>query len=93
MNGILIRHAEPSDYESIISVVDEWWGGRRMAAMLPKLFFVHFQPTSFIGQGRTKPRCWLNVETNCRDGCFSGLEWPFCHRNGHDGREGLPREP
>jgi predicted N-acetyltransferase YhbS len=50
MNGMLIRHVEPSDYPPIIAVVDEWWGGRRMADMLPKLFFVHFRPTSFVAE-------------------------------------------
>lgn len=47
MNEVVIRHVEPDDYQPIISVVDEWWGGRPMADMLPKLFFVHFRPTSF----------------------------------------------
>ncbi len=50
MNDILIRHAEPADYQPIISVVDAWWGGRRMTDMLPKLFFVHFRPTSFVAE-------------------------------------------
>jgi ribosomal protein S18 acetylase RimI-like enzyme len=45
-----IRHAEPSDYGRVASVVDEWWGGRQMAAMLPKLFFVHFRDTSFVAE-------------------------------------------
>ena len=45
-----IRHAEPTDYPQIIAVVDAWWGGRRMADMLPKLFFVHFRPTSFVAE-------------------------------------------
>lgn len=45
---LLIRHAEPSDHAKIIAIVDEWWGGRRMAGMLPKMFFVHFRPTSFV---------------------------------------------
>ena len=45
-----IRHAEPQDYGEIIGVVDEWWGGRAMAAMLPKLFFVHFRDTSFVAE-------------------------------------------
>jgi ribosomal protein S18 acetylase RimI-like enzyme len=44
------RHAEPSDYAQVIGVVDEWWGGRQMAAMLPKLFFVHFRDTSFVAE-------------------------------------------
>ncbi|MGB5135490.1 MAG: GNAT family N-acetyltransferase [Prochlorococcaceae cyanobacterium] len=47
MAEVVIRHVEQDDYQPIISVVDEWWGGRPMAAMLPKLFFVHFSSTSF----------------------------------------------
>ena len=46
----MIRPLEPSDYGRVIAVVDEWWGGRRMAAMLPKLFFVHFADTSFAAE-------------------------------------------
>lgn len=45
---VVIRHAEPADYARVIAVVDAWWGGRSMAAMLPKLFFVHFRQTSFV---------------------------------------------
>lgn len=45
-----IRHAEPSDYATVIASIDDWWGGRRMAAMLPKLFFVHFRDTSFVAE-------------------------------------------
>jgi ribosomal protein S18 acetylase RimI-like enzyme len=47
---VSIRHAEPRDYADVIAVVDEWWGGRSMAAMLPKLFFVHFRDTSFVAE-------------------------------------------
>ncbi|MEJ8548791.1 GNAT family N-acetyltransferase [Brevibacillus borstelensis] len=43
-----IRHARESDYIPVISVIDDWWGGRHMADMLPKLFFQHFQNTSFV---------------------------------------------
>jgi ribosomal protein S18 acetylase RimI-like enzyme len=46
----VIRHAEPADYSQVIGVVDEWWGGRSMAAMLPRLFFVHFRDTSFVAE-------------------------------------------
>jgi GNAT superfamily N-acetyltransferase len=42
-----IRHLEEADYEPIIAVVDDWWGGRRMTHMLPRLFFIHFRDTSF----------------------------------------------
>ena len=47
---MLIRHAEGTDYARVIDVIDEWWGGREMAAMLPKLFFVHFRDTSFVAE-------------------------------------------
>ena len=46
----LVRHLEPTDYEQIIAVIDEWWGGRRMTDMLPKLFFVLFESTSFVAE-------------------------------------------
>jgi len=48
--SLVIRHAEPADYARVIAVVDDWWGGRQMAAMLPKLFFVHFRDTSFVAE-------------------------------------------
>jgi L-amino acid N-acyltransferase YncA len=43
-----LRHAEPSDHARVLAVLDQWWGGRQMTAMLPRLFFVHFRPTSFV---------------------------------------------
>ena len=46
-----IRHAEPSDYGRVISRVNTWWGGRVMAPMLPRLFFVHFEGTSYVVDG------------------------------------------
>ena len=42
MNEIEIRHVEQGDYHVIISVVDQWWGGRPMTGMLPKLVFFNF---------------------------------------------------
>jgi ribosomal protein S18 acetylase RimI-like enzyme len=43
-----IRHAQPSDYGRVIQHVNAWWEGREMAPMLPQLFFVHFESTSFV---------------------------------------------
>ncbi|MCL5782644.1 MAG: GNAT family N-acetyltransferase [Candidatus Thermoplasmatota archaeon] len=43
-----IRNTRESDYAKIISVINDWWGGRKMADMLPHLFFEHFQNTSFV---------------------------------------------
>jgi hypothetical protein len=42
-----IRPLRPSDFAPVIAVIDEWWGGRAMARMLPRLFFDHFTDTSF----------------------------------------------
>jgi GNAT superfamily N-acetyltransferase len=50
VTDIHVRHAEPADYQPVISAIDDWWGGRHMADMLPKLFFVHFRPTSFVAE-------------------------------------------
>lgn len=45
-----IREIRESDYDFIIGVLNEWWGGRNMSDMLPKLFFSHFQSTSLIAE-------------------------------------------
>jgi predicted GNAT superfamily acetyltransferase len=47
---MILRHVRESDYVPVISVIDDWWGGRHMADMLPKLFFQHFQDTSFVAE-------------------------------------------
>ena len=43
-----IRRATLDDHADVVGVVDQWWGGRRMAALLPSLFFEHFAGTSLI---------------------------------------------
>jgi ribosomal protein S18 acetylase RimI-like enzyme len=43
-----IRPISERDHAPIIAVVDQWWGGRQMAGLLPRLFFAHFQDTSFV---------------------------------------------
>jgi ribosomal protein S18 acetylase RimI-like enzyme len=45
-----IRPAEPSDHGRVAAVLDDWWGGRPMRDMLPRLFFVHFRQTSFVAE-------------------------------------------
>jgi hypothetical protein len=46
--NITIRQANPDDYDRVIGDVDDWWGGRQMAAMLPRLFFTHFRPWTYV---------------------------------------------
>ena len=48
--AVSIRHAKPSDYGRVIGRVNVWWGGRDMAPVLPKLFFLHFEGTSFVAE-------------------------------------------
>jgi predicted GNAT superfamily acetyltransferase len=50
LSGVEIRPAQPADHARVIAVLNEWWGGRRMVDMLPRLFFVHFRDTSFVAE-------------------------------------------
>ncbi|WP_163527162.1 GNAT family N-acetyltransferase [Halobacillus ihumii] len=45
-----IRNVKSSDYYVLSPLINKWWGGRQMADMLPKLFFDHFNSTSFIAE-------------------------------------------
>jgi len=45
-----IRHLTSADHAPIIRVLDDWWSGRHMSDMLPKLFFTHFSDTSLIAE-------------------------------------------
>lgn len=49
-----IRHLEERDYHPIIQVLDSWFDGRPLAKLLPRIFFIHFQPTSFAVQEDNK---------------------------------------
>jgi ribosomal protein S18 acetylase RimI-like enzyme len=44
-----IRTARPEDYDTIIAVVDDWWG-RPIAGALQRVFLDHFYPTSLIAE-------------------------------------------
>jgi len=47
---VRIRPIRPSDHRPVISVIDDWWNGRHMADMLPRLFFEHFTDTCFAAE-------------------------------------------
>jgi ribosomal protein S18 acetylase RimI-like enzyme len=49
-DNITIRSATPADHSAVSAVIPEWWGGRDLRASVPKLFFIHFSPTSFIAE-------------------------------------------
>ena len=46
--GLEIRTCRPEDHSRIIGVLKDWWGGRDLTWMLPKLFLNHFHNTSFV---------------------------------------------
>jgi len=45
-----IRPLTPEDYDFISPKLDDWWGGRPVRQLLPRLFFEHFSDTSFVVQ-------------------------------------------
>jgi ribosomal protein S18 acetylase RimI-like enzyme len=50
MGEVTLRPLRADDHAPIIRVLDAWWGGRPMRDMLPRLFFEHFNTTSFIAE-------------------------------------------
>lgn len=51
--GWVLRRPLPEDHARVVAVVDEWWDGRPMAAMLPRLYFEHFAGTSLVAESRS----------------------------------------
>lgn len=50
IDSIQVRNGIPSDYENVISVMPNWWGGRDLSSSVLKLFFIHFCNTTFIAE-------------------------------------------
>jgi GNAT superfamily N-acetyltransferase len=49
------RRPTDADHPAVVAIVDEWWGGRKVRALLPRLWFEHFAGSSWIvesGEGR-----------------------------------------
>jgi ribosomal protein S18 acetylase RimI-like enzyme len=52
---LAFRRPTEADHRRVVAVVDDWWGGRRLRHLLPRLWFQHFCGTSWIaddGEGR-----------------------------------------
>lgn len=43
-----VRNGTVNDYAKVIASVDNWWSGRNVSVMLPRLFFEHFCDTTFV---------------------------------------------
>jgi len=46
--SLTFRRPIPADYERVMGVMPDWWGGRDLRSMLPKIFFEHFRRTSLV---------------------------------------------
>lgn len=50
MSELALRRPTAEDHARLIGSIDEWWGGRAMRALLPRLWFEHFAGTSWIAE-------------------------------------------
>jgi GNAT superfamily N-acetyltransferase len=52
-DGLDLRFRRPieADHPRLIAVIDEWWGGRTMHTLLPRLWLQHFTETSWMAEG------------------------------------------
>jgi ribosomal protein S18 acetylase RimI-like enzyme len=48
--GIRYRRPTEADYRPIVMVVNDWWGGRQIDAILPRLWLQHFNETSWLAE-------------------------------------------
>ena len=46
--ALRFRRPTEADHAPIVELVNEWWGGRHMRELLPRLWFRHFTGTSWI---------------------------------------------
>jgi hypothetical protein len=60
--SVSVRVARPEDYDSIVAVVDEWWG-RSVSPSLPRLFLDYFWSTSRVGEDEHGLAAFLSSRT------------------------------
>ena len=49
-DDIRFRRPVEADHPRLIGQVDDWWGGRGVHAMLPRVWFQHFNGTSWVAE-------------------------------------------
>jgi len=47
------RRPTETDYARVVRVVDDWWDGRAIHVLLPRLWFQHFTGTSWLAEDDT----------------------------------------
>jgi ribosomal protein S18 acetylase RimI-like enzyme len=50
VEGIAFRRPTEADYPAISGVIDDWWGGRQLDHLLPRLWLQHFTGTSWLAE-------------------------------------------
>lgn len=50
--AVSLRYRRPTedDYLRVVGVVDDWWDGRSLHLLLPRLWFQHFTGTSWLAE-------------------------------------------
>ena len=52
-DGLRFRRPTEADHATLVGQVDDWWGGRRLHDILPRLWFQHFTGTSWVVEDAT----------------------------------------
>jgi ribosomal protein S18 acetylase RimI-like enzyme len=47
---LTFRRSVEADHRRLVAVVDDWWGGRQLAHLLPRLWLQFFTGTSWIAE-------------------------------------------
>jgi ribosomal protein S18 acetylase RimI-like enzyme len=50
IEGLALRRPTEADYPRITAVIDDWWGGRELDHLLPRLWLQHFTGTSWLAE-------------------------------------------
>jgi L-amino acid N-acyltransferase YncA len=49
-DGLRFRRPVEADHPVLVGEVDDWWGGRKVHELLPRLWFQHFTGTSWVAE-------------------------------------------
>ena len=48
--SLTFRRPIPEDHDRVMGVIAEWWGGRDLRTLLPRIFFEHFRSASLLAE-------------------------------------------
>ena len=50
LEDVTFRRPTEADYAAVSRVIDDWWGGRQLDHLLPRLWLQHFTGTSWLAE-------------------------------------------